>query len=772
MTLTVRRKFQVILAVSLLGLFAIGAVALIAGEQVGKASKQIEALITESEEIGKLRSALSITALGDMNRENLSGLTGVIDHAEESIDKFVALNLTPQMNQSALDVRGTIDDLKIHIEEATSTSFLAEAEVEKIKQEITDVLQVLVDVEISLQEEVKKAIKEAADIAFAAEIAEIVVFLVAATLLIILIMATSRSVLRPLTAIQNATKRLVDGDLSSQIPHTDRPDEVGDLAKGLAEFRLRAVEAARLSTALDSVTANVMVTDADNTIIFNNPSLKKMMRSVEANFRKDLSSFSVEGLVGSKLDIFRTGDSQQPSMLGNSNDSHQSRQVIGGHTLDLISTPVIGSQGERLGTAIEWTDMTQELLVQDEVSDIVNGAMQGDFSNRIDLSGKAGFMANLSNGINALMDTTATAVEDLAVMMNALSQGALTRRIEKDYDGSFGELKDASNETASKLMDIVEQITASTDLVSSAAGEISVGSTDLSERTEQQAANLEETAASMEELAATVRQNSENAQQANQLAAGARSVAERGGSVVSDAVSAMSTIEQSSQKISDIIGVIDEIAFQTNLLALNAAVEAARAGEAGKGFAVVASEVRTLAHRSAQASKEIKALIVASSEQVSSGVKLVNTSGETLTEIVSSVKRVADIVSEIAAASSEQSSGLEQVNTAVTQMDEMTQKNAALVEESAAAARALEEQSSGLSELISFFDTGADGNTNRSFGGRGKGQHANGHSNNGSRGSQRSQPASSKGGRSKAATLAPARTASPSAEADADWQEF
>jgi methyl-accepting chemotaxis protein len=212
----------------------------------------------------------------------------------------------------------------------------------------------------------------------------------------------------------------------------------------------------------------------------------------------------------------------------------------------------------------------------------------------------------------------------------------------------------------------------------------------------------------MEELSATVRQNSENAQQANQLATTAREAADRGGKVTTQAVEAMTRIEGASQKISDIIGVIDEIAFQTNLLALNAAVEAARAGEAGKGFAVVASEVRTLAQRSAQASKEIKGLILDSGNQVKDGVKLVNAAGEALEGIVGSVKKVADIVSEIAAASAEQASGVEQVNSAVTQMDEMTQKNAALVEESAAAGRSLEEQASELLRLIGFFTTGRE----------------------------------------------------------------
>ena len=239
--------------------------------------------------------------------------------------------------------------------------------------------------------------------------------------------------------------------------------------------------------------------------------------------------------------------------------------------------------------------------------------------------------------------------------------------------------------------------------VTSASAEISTSTTDLSQRTEEQAASLEETSASMEEISATVKKNAENARQANQFATETSEVAERGGAVVGDAVTAMARIEESSRKISDIIGVIDEIARQTNLLALNAAVEAARAGEAGRGFAVVASEVRSLAQRSSQAAKDIKDLITNSNSQVKDGVDLVNKAGESLNEIVASIKKVATIVADIANASMEQSSGIEQVNKALTQMDEVTQQNSALVEENAATAKTLEQQAKSMDERVAAF---------------------------------------------------------------------
>lgn len=271
----------------------------------------------------------------------------------------------------------------------------------------------------------------------------------------------------------------------------------------------------------------------------------------------------------------------------------------------------------------------------------------------------------------------------------------------------IGQMAQALNGFISKMREMIGTIVEAAQSVNSAACEISVGSTDLSQRTEEQASSLEETAASMEQITGTVKQNSANAANANDLSRKANQVASDGGAVVQEAVAAMGSIEQSSKKISDIIGVIDEIAFQTNLLALNAAVEAARAGDAGKGFAVVASEVRSLAGRSASASKEIKALINESATQVQTGAKLVNQAGETLQHIVQSVQQVAAIVAEISSASHEQATGIDEVNTAITQMDEVTQQNAALVEENTAAAQSMVEQARALEKMMSFFTIAA-----------------------------------------------------------------
>jgi methyl-accepting chemotaxis protein len=297
----------------------------------------------------------------------------------------------------------------------------------------------------------------------------------------------------------------------------------------------------------------------------------------------------------------------------------------------------------------------------------------------------------------------AQVIRALKAGLGELSEGDLTFRLADDFPDAYGEIKDAFNRTIARLRDTIEALSASTHEVANASNEISASTTDLSQRTEEQAATLEETSASLEQISTVVGRNAEHARQASAAVGGARTIADRNGQVVAKAVDAMARIEESSRRIADIIGVIDEIARQTNLLALNAAVEAARAGDAGRGFAVVASEVRSLAQRSEQAAKDIKALIVSSAAQVRDGVGLVNSAGAALSEIVASIAQVADVVSSIATASAEQAIGLEQVNKALAQMDQATQQNSSLVEENAATAKTLDEQAHAMDERVAFF---------------------------------------------------------------------
>jgi len=294
-------------------------------------------------------------------------------------------------------------------------------------------------------------------------------------------------------------------------------------------------------------------------------------------------------------------------------------------------------------------------------------------------------------------------LEQAVKIARGVAAGDLTQKIEVRSQDETGQLMQALKDMNDSLMKIAGDVRSGTDTIATASSQIAAGNLDLSSRTEEQASSLEETASSMGKLTSAVQQNSDNARQANQLAASAAEVAAKGGAVVAQVVDTMGSINASSRRIVDIIGVIDGIAFQTNILALNAAVEAARAGEQGRGFAVVATEVRSLAQRSAAAAKEIKTLIGDSVEKVDQGAKLVDQAGATMEEIVASIRRVTDIMGEISAASQEQTSGIEHINEAISQMDQVTQQNAALVEEAAAASESMQEQAGNLSQVVSIF---------------------------------------------------------------------
>jgi methyl-accepting chemotaxis protein len=330
-------------------------------------------------------------------------------------------------------------------------------------------------------------------------------------------------------------------------------------------------------------------------------------------------------------------------------------------------------------------------------------AIRGDFSGRLDVTGKSGYARNLAELLNQLAQTTEAGLNDVARVMDRVARGDLTQRIDAQYAGIFGQLKSNTNSTIAQLKDVIGRIKESTDLINTAAREISAGNIDLSSRTEEQASSLEETASSMEEFSSTVKQNADSASQAHTLARNSNDSVLQSGQMMQQIVANMSSISESSKKIAEIIGVIDSIAFQTNILALNAAVEAARAGDEGRGFAVVASEVRSLAQRSAAAAREIKILIAESGDKVDAGSRLVNEAEQSMASVVTSFQQLTALITDIASASKEQSTGITQVAGAVGQMDEVTQQNAALVEQAAAAAETLADQTQALVQAVAAF---------------------------------------------------------------------
>jgi methyl-accepting chemotaxis protein len=511
--------------------------------------------------------------------------------------------------------------------------------------------------------------------------------------------------------------------------------------------RAVAKENARIRQALDAATASVMVADENHDIVYVNRAAQTMMAANETDFRSSLPNFDASKLVGSNIDVFHRNASHQRRILEQLNGTFTSQFTIGTRTMRFVANPIVAPDGARIGTVVQWADRTQEVAVETEVQGIVARALAGDLDGRISLEGKDGFLKNLSAGINDLLESISSVGKELQSLVGALNDGNLDQRISVDnragITAALGTVVNGLADTVAKVMDqvqglvdavneghldrridaegqsglmkrmarginqlaenmagMVQQVKTAAAEVSRGADEITQGNIMLSQRMEAQASSLEETASSMEEMTSTVKHNADNAAQANQLAVEARQRATQGGEVVAKAVQAMNEINSASRRIADIIGVIDEIAFQTNLLALNAAVEAARAGEQGRGFAVVAAEVRSLAGRSATAAKEIKSLIQDSVQKVQDGSTLVTRSGETLEEIVHSVKKVADIIAEITAASQEQSAGIDQVNKAVLQLDELTQQNAALVEQASAASQSMADQARGLNTLM------------------------------------------------------------------------
>ncbi|MFN4277837.1 MAG: methyl-accepting chemotaxis protein [Ferrovibrio sp.] len=532
--------------------------------------------------------------------------------------------------------------------------------------------------------------------------------LVAAGLVVslLLCLSLSRLVGGNLRTAIRAVEQLSRGDYGIQVPGGTRQDDFGDLARGVITMQEAAIDAARVHSAVNGTRSGIVVCDTAGRIVFANNAMLDMLGLVEGEIQKHHAGFRADSLLGQPLGMLHEGMQGRDAKAVIADFARPLRHAIGHMMFEIEAAPARNRRGEQIGAVLQWSDVSQLVTVEHEISGLVQKANAGDFSQRLALENKSGFMRDIARGINDLVGTFATAVDEIDRVASGLADGDLTQRVAGNYSGKLRHLQDSLNGMTLKLTDFAAKLRDSVEVVRVAANDISDGSEDLAGRTESQAAQLEQSVAAMHEVTQTVKQSSDHAQEANRLSGEARRIAERGGSVVEQAVAAMGRIEGSAAKVVDIVGLIDEIAFQTNLLALNASVEAARAGEAGKGFAVVAQEVRALAQRSANASKDIKALITESNTEVNQGAGLVKQTGEALSEIVGAVQNVSGIIGEIANASQEQTTALNEVNIAFTAMDEITQKNAALVEETHASTQMLANQSNMLAGLVRFFRTG------------------------------------------------------------------
>lgn len=619
---------------------------------------------------------------------------------EESVRREALISLTDtvkKMNQFALGINGQVEGVKSLTEELGKVKALS-ARVLTANQEI-NALSKQFGVSIGISRNIIAA----------------VLSLVALVTLIFAFLLT-RSIIRPLHRSIEIAQGIAAGELNQNVDIIGK-DETGQLGSAMAvmianlksnidETQQRAEAATRIRLALDVGRTNVLVADADGKIIYVNQSAYRTLQEGAEELQQDLPGFDPEQLLDSNIWSLHMRPEEQRKAVQALTEEQREDLEIGGRSLRLITNPVFNADRERIGTVVEFTDRTAEVAVEREVEEIVGAARHGNLERRIEVANKQGFFKSLGEDVNQLLTVASETFNDIASVMENLSRGDLSHKITRNYQGTYAVVQARVNSTIDQLQEIVGSISTSAKAINTATREVAAGNNSMSKRTEQQATRLEETASSTDELTSTVHSNADNAQLAKTLAGSARELAEQGGLVIGDAIGAMNAIHESSDRIAEIIGVIDEISFQTNLLALNASVEAARAGEHGRGFAVVATEVRNLAQRSAAEAREIKNLIQDSGEKVRAGVNLVNQSGSTLEEIVNSVKKVGDIIVEIAAASREQSQGLEQVNKAVREMDEMTQQNAALAEETSAASASMTEQVQMMTESLQFFKVG------------------------------------------------------------------
>lgn len=636
----------------------------------------IEVVEKNIEEIGKIWKAYNDTQPEAEERKLADKFTA--DRA-----KFVNEGLKPAL--AALRANNIKEASKLTVETIRPLYQPVGEDIEALKKLYLDNSKLDYQVAVSQYATLRTQIMAA--IAIAALLAALIAFLVI------------RAITRPLAAAIGYFDQISQGNYSNRIA-INNEDEIGKVLEALTamqtrmgfelnDAKRRADESLRITNALNNASTGIMIADNNLNIIYINKSVQAMLKNAETDIKKDLPNFNADLLLGANIDGFHKKPEHQRQLLKTFTATYKTSIKIGGRTFRLSANPVFNAAGQRLGASVEWIDATEEVKIEEEVNGIVGAAIAGDLSQRIAMEGKEGFMKVLGTGINELTGVAENVITDAVKVIESVSQGDLTHSIEREYQGMFKRLKDATNGTVNKLSETISDVRVSADSLSSAAGEISATAQSLSQGASEQAASVEETSASIEQMSASVSQNAENAKVTDGMAAKAAKEAADGGEAVKSTVTAM-------KQIAAKIGIIDDIAYQTNLLALNAAIEAARAGEHGKGFAVVAAEVRKLAERSQVAAREI-------SEVAGSSVELAERAGKLLSEMVPSINKTSDLVQEITAASDEQSTGISQINSAMNQLSQTTQQNASASEELAATSEEMSSQAGKLQQLMAFF---------------------------------------------------------------------
>lgn len=522
-----------------------------------------------------------------------------------------------------------------------------------------------------------------------------------------------RALVEPISQLKTIFHHIGKGRYQTEI-HVRRQDEFASifaalsemqsmLAQHITEMQNLVEESTIMRMSLDNASTNFMVADVNGKIIYMNHSTRQFFDQYERELQKILPSFKASQVLGSNIDNYHQTPTSIRTKLSTLNQPYKRMIQVSRFFLNFTLTPIVGKNSQPLAYSVEWNDQTAEINTQEEIRDVIQAASMGQLKRKINLTNKTGNMLSISQYVNNLLTVIDDMLSEISEAQNQITHGNLNVFIHKEYDGIFKDLKDNTNAMVKSLTDLVQSISDATRTLNNASTEIATGNVDLSHRTEQQAIELEKATHNITYLTQTVSKNAENAQQASDFASRTSQIAEQGGKVVRNVVTTMADINKSAHKISEIIDVIDSIAFQTNILALNASVEAARAGEQGRGFAVVAAEVRNLAQRSAGAAREINALITESVSKVNNGSHLVEEAGKTMEEIVSSVQAVTTRVSDIARASTEQSHNISDIKVTIDKLDENTQQNAALVEEAAASSEALREQVQELSRSVAFF---------------------------------------------------------------------